>query len=111
MKKGDTYPVKLNEYDIAEAVVVEVDGDEVILEVPATRIVMGLTTALGDLDRTPEVDRDVTKLPEGHGGSEATDDAAREALIAAGIEIDDDDYTPPVTEGGSLRDMRLDGDV
>src|SRR6185503_14676250 len=111
VKIGDVYPVKLNEYDVAQAVVMDIDGDEVILEVPATRIVMGIKTALGDLDRTPEVDRETTLLPPPGGETSEAIDEARQALIDAGIELDEDDYTPPSSDGGSLRDMKLDDDV
>lgn len=114
MKIGDTRKVFLGQYEVADAVVVDIDDDKVYLEVPATRIVMGLKTDLGDLDDTPpEVDRDVTLLPPPGGETSDAIDEARAALLAEGVELDeDDDYTPPPADGSvSLKEMRLDDDV
>lgn len=104
MKAGDVQQVMLGPYHVADAVVMEIDGDEVILEIPATRIRMGLHQSLGDLhDKEPEKDRLFLD-------SEPETDPVKQELIAAGIELDeDDDFTPRTQESGSLRDMDLDG--
>lgn len=129
MKIGSLYPVFLRtnagEYEVAQARLLEIDGDEAILEVPATRIVMGVNSSLGDLpERQPERERifDGVQTTEGDGGSQAIDDA-RAALEAEGIELDEDDYSEGTPSSGltlhgepqegtvSLRDMKLDDDV
>lgn len=127
MKKGQLYPVFLRtgagEYEVAQARLLEIDGDEAILEVPATRIVMGVATSLGDLpEKEPVVERkfDGITTTGGDEGSEAIDQARAE-LEAEGIELDDDDYsegTPSQRltlrgerEVQSLKDMVLDNDV
>lgn len=49
MKPGDKYPVNLNEFVVAEAVVVDIEDGKATLDIPATRIVMGVKTSLSDL--------------------------------------------------------------
>lgn len=52
MKIGDRHPINLNEWTVAEAVVVDIEDGKATLEIPATRIVMGIKSSLTDL--TPE---------------------------------------------------------
>lgn len=63
VKVNDTFPVVLEEpgggqrFIVAEAVVVDIDDNEVTLRIPETQVIMGLTTQLSELEREPEVDR------------------------------------------------------
>lgn len=58
MKPGDKYPVNLNEHIVAEAVVIDIEDGKVTLDIPATRIVMGVKSSLTDLpDEVPNKDR------------------------------------------------------
>lgn len=52
MKPGDKFPINLNEWVVAEAVVIDIEDGKVTLDVPATRIVMGVKTSLSDLEPT-----------------------------------------------------------
>lgn len=117
MKKGETYPVRLNEYQVADAVIVEIDGDQAILEIPATRIVMGIHSSLGEYQDPNATDRRVLGPQEQDGGdARVAQDPARAALEAEGIELDEDD--DQIIEGrsgassaseASLKEMNLDG--
>lgn len=109
MKKGDIHPVMLGPYEVAEALIVEIDGDNAILEIPATRIVMGIHSSLGDLPQDPNAKERVLLGPQ-----DTDPNSARAALEAAGIELDeDDDFAPgEVIEGEvSLKDMVFKDDV
>jgi hypothetical protein len=125
MKIGTLYPVLMrvgvNEYEVAQAQLLEVDGDEAILEIPATRIVMGINESLGDLpEKEPEVERKFDGVVQ-ETGDDMSD--ARAALEAEGIELDEDDYNEGTPSQGrtlhgepeegtvSLRQMKLDGEV
>jgi hypothetical protein len=58
MKTGDTFEVKLQDFAVAEATVVELDGDEVYIDIPATRVKMKIRTSLAPPEqKAPEVDR------------------------------------------------------
>lgn len=128
MKVGDKFPVRLLDYEVAEATIVEIDveSDEVYLEFPATRVVMGRTSGLGDLQRTPEKDRLFGGVEQdGDVTSEAQDDV-RALYEAEGIELDDEPdeqssgrvigrqgpsrgASGPAEPGKSLSEMDLDG--
>jgi hypothetical protein len=52
MKPGDKFAVNLNEHVVAEAVVIDIEDGKVTLDIPATRIVMGVKSSLTDLPDT-----------------------------------------------------------
>lgn len=134
MKVGTLYPVILRttagEYEVAQAQLLEIDGDEAILEIPATRIVMGVNANLGDLpEREPAVERkfDGVVQDTGDESSQAVDDV-RALYEAEGIELDEDPdvkssapvigrsgpqrgHRAPAEGSVSLKDMVLDDDV
>lgn len=58
MKPGDKFAVNLNEHVVAEAVVIDIEDGKVTLDIPATRIVMGVKSSLTDLpDTQPTTER------------------------------------------------------
>lgn len=58
MKKGDTVPVMLANFHVANAVITEIEDGKAYLTIPATNVTMGVATSLTDLEeRTPEVER------------------------------------------------------
>lgn len=60
MKPGDKFAVNLNEHVVAEAVVIDIEDGKVTLDIPATRIVMGVKSSLTDLpDTTPAVEHQI----------------------------------------------------
>lgn len=95
MKAGDTFKVHLGANEVAEATLVEIDGDQAILEIPATRIVMGIQSTLGDLAPDPNAKERMILGPQEQ--EEETDPVRRE-LLEAGIELDED---PDFVEGRS----------
>jgi len=133
VKVGQIYPVFLRtgqgEYEVAQAQLLEIDGDEAILEIPGTRIVMGISTSLGDLPvNEPLKERvfDGVVADNGDDGSDAVDDV-RALYAAEGIELDEDPdeqssgrvigrsgaprAASAGSDGVSLRDMALDDEV
>ncbi len=78
MKVGDEEVVTLRGFEVARAIVEDIQGDEVILILPATRIRMGLKTDLGDLpEQTPAVEHHPTVLPADGGTSLSEDEINR----------------------------------
>lgn len=61
MKPGDKFPVTLDQWTVAEATVVTIEDGQVTLDVPATRIVMGVRTSLADLE-VKEPEREIVML-------------------------------------------------
>jgi hypothetical protein len=112
MKIGDKFNVSLGMHEVAEATLVEIDGDQAILEIPNTRIIMGIHSSLGDL--TPEEGGKERVLLGLQEQPDTPEDIARRELLAAGIELDEeDDFVEGTrsnnTEGQSLKDLDLDG--
>lgn len=100
-------------YGVAEAVLVEIDNDQAILEIPATRIVMGIKSSLGDLTPDPNAKE---RMLLGVQEPEVPEDEIRAALEAEGIELDEEpDFIAPqhVSQHdageASLKDMNLNG--
>lgn len=112
MKKGDKFAVVLGAHEVAEATLVEIDGDQAILEIPATRIVMGIHSSLGDLAADPNAkERMILGMQE--------EDPVAAEYRRQGIELDEDyddlhvqassNRTGPTAPETSLKDMDLDG--
>jgi len=66
MKIGDTVPVELQGHVVADAVITAIDGSEATIDIPATRVVMGVRMSLDpDAGRAaPEVDRSMVRIDE-----------------------------------------------
>lgn len=103
MKPGDEFPVQLSGYHVANGIVEEIDGDEVVIIIPATRVKMGIKTSL--TDTTPEIDRDFTALVEGTGDakSEAAVEVEAPKNTPAPDDVKTEDYVP-------LSQLKLDED-
>lgn len=68
MKPGDKFNVNLNEHVVAEAVVIDIEDGKVTLDIPATRIVMGVKSSLTDLpDTLPDTERQIIGTQDDQG--------------------------------------------
>lgn len=66
MKPGDKFAVNLDQWTVAEAVVVDIEDGQVTLDIPATRIVMGVKTSLADLTPVePSVEHQILGAEDG----------------------------------------------
>lgn len=75
---GSTLELKLNEFVVAAGTVTEISEGKVYIDIPATRVVMGLKTSLGEPPVVePEVEHQFagTVEPEGDASSPAIDEA------------------------------------
>lgn len=75
---GTALEVKLEDHVVAQGVVTEISDGKVYIDIPATRVVMGLKTSLGEPPvQTPEVEHQFagTVEPNGDDSSEAIEQA------------------------------------
>jgi len=71
---GQEFLVSLQGIDVAVGTVEYIEGNEVTIIIPQTRVVMGLSNTLAPLETVPTVDRVPAQLPDdstGDGGAPA----------------------------------------
>ena len=80
MKVNDTIPVYVEGHQVANAIVEELQGDEVWLIIPRTRIKAAVKTSLSMVEEEAETDRILsTENSEEGGESEAQEEANESA--------------------------------
>lgn len=121
---GSTLELKLNDFTVANGVVTEISEGKVYIDIPATRVVMGLRTSLGEPPaHEPEVEHQLAGMatPANDGGSEAQD------AVNNGTPVQQEQFTnvpPPSPEqqrqqpaqqipvsNDSLRNQQLDSSI